>query len=50
MGSLEVTWYTRQLHRMGRGESPVPDENALKSFVFDLRDKGLGILRTRLRA
>lgn len=50
MGSLEVTWYTRQLHRMGRGQSPVPDENALKSFVFDLRDKGLGILRTRLRA
>ena len=50
MGSLEVTWYTRQLHRMGRGEHPVPDENALKSFVFDLRDKGLGILRTRLRA
>lgn len=50
MGTLEVTWYTRQLHRMGRGEAPVPDENALKSFVFDLRDKGLGILRTRLRA
>ncbi|MCC2656619.1 MAG: oxidase [Panacagrimonas sp.] len=50
MGSLEVTWYTRQLHRMGRGGSPVPDENPLKSFVFDLRDKGLGILRTRLRA
>lgn len=50
MGSLEVTWYTRQLHRMGHGEPPVPDENALKSFVFDLRDKGLGILRTRLRA
>ena len=51
MGSLEVTWYTRQLHRMGRGEAPVPDENALKSFVLDLRDKGLGIFRTRrLRA
>lgn len=50
MGSLEVTWYTRQLHRMGRGEQPVPDENALKSFVLDLRSKGIGILRTRLRA
>lgn len=51
MGSLEVTWYTRQLHRMARGEAPVPDENALKSFVLDLRDKGLGIFRTRrLRA
>ena len=51
MGSLEVTWYTRQLHRMARGEVPVPDENALKSFVLDLRDKGVGIFRTqRLRA
>lgn len=51
MGSLEVTWYTRQLHRMGRGEAPLPEENALKSFVLDLRDKGLGIFRTRrLRA
>lgn len=50
MGSLEVTWYTRQLHRMGRGQAPVPDENALKSFLLDLHAKGLGILRTRLRA
>lgn len=51
MGSLEVTWYTRQLHRMGRGEMPVPEENALKSFLLDLRDKGLGMMRTRrLRA
>lgn len=51
MGSLEVTWYTRQLHRMGRGEAPAPDENPLKSFVLDLRDKGVGIFRTRrLRA
>lgn len=51
MGSLEVTWYTRQLHRMGRGELPVPEENALKSFLLDLRDKGLGMMRTRrLRA
>ena len=50
-GSLEVTWYTRQLHRMGRGKSPVPDESALKSFVLDLRSKGIGILRARrLRA
>jgi 2,4-dienoyl-CoA reductase-like NADH-dependent reductase (Old Yellow Enzyme family) len=50
-GSLEVTWYTRQLHRMGRGRKPVPDESALKSFVLDLRSKGIGILKARrLRA
>lgn len=50
LGSLEVTWYTRQLHRMGRGQHPAPRESALKSFVLDLRSKGLGILRNRLRA
>ncbi len=51
LGSLEVTWYTRQLHRMGRGQVPVPDENALKSFLLDLHDKGRGIFRARrLRA
>lgn len=51
MGSLEVTWYTRQLHRMGRDRPPKPDENALKSFLLDLQSKGVGILRNRrLRA
>ncbi|MGQ0698712.1 MAG: NADH:flavin oxidoreductase/NADH oxidase family protein [Panacagrimonas sp.] len=51
LGSLEVTWYTRQLHRMGRGRQPAPDENALKSFLLDLQGKGLGILKARrLRA
>ncbi|ARU54596.1 NADH:flavin oxidoreductase [Oleiphilus messinensis] len=49
-GSLEITWYTRQLHRMGRGKAPVPDEHALKSFLFDLRAKGFGIVKNRLRA
>jgi 2,4-dienoyl-CoA reductase-like NADH-dependent reductase (Old Yellow Enzyme family) len=50
-GSLEVTWYTRQLHRIGRGRAPLPDENALKSFLCDLAGKSYGIYKTRrLRA
>ncbi len=51
MGSLEVTWYTRQLHRIGNGLSPIPEEHALKSFILDIFDKGIGIMKTRrLRA
>ncbi|MCU4413305.1 NADH:flavin oxidoreductase/NADH oxidase family protein [Acinetobacter sp. WU_MDCI_Axc73] len=50
-GSLEVTWYTRQMHRIGKGERPIPNENGLKSFLLDIKDKGIGILKTRqLRA
>lgn len=51
LGSLEITWYARQLHRMGKNREPVPDESPLKSFLLDLHGKGLGILRNRrLRA
>lgn len=51
LGSLEITWYTRQMHRLGRGRLPIPDENGLKSFILDIKDKGLGIFKTRrLRA
>ncbi len=51
LGSLEITWYTRQLHRMGKDRDPAPGEHALKSFLLDLQSKGLGMLRNRrLRA
>jgi len=51
LGSLEITWYTRQMHRLGRGVLPIPNENGLKSFILDIKDKGLGIFKTRrLRA
>ncbi|WP_332606091.1 NADH:flavin oxidoreductase/NADH oxidase family protein [Acinetobacter sp. ESBL14] len=50
-GSLELTWYTRQLHRIARGESPIPNENGLKSFILDFKDKGLSVYKKRrLRA
>lgn len=51
MGALEVIWYTRQLHRLANGRRAQPNEHALKSFLLDLPQKGLGIFRSRrLRA
>ena len=51
LGALEITWYTRQMHRLGRGHLPIPNENGFKSFILDIKDKGLGIFKTRrLRA
>lgn len=48
---LEITWYTRQLHRIARGRQPQPNESPLKSFLLDLPGQGLGMLRSRrLRA
>lgn len=51
LGSLELTWYTRQMHYMGKGKNPRPNENGLKSFLLDMQSKGIGIFRARrLRA
>lgn len=36
MGLMEVTWYTRQLKRIGRGEAPQPRESGLKVFLLYL--------------
>lgn len=49
-GLLEVTWYERQLQRMGRGQEPAPDEDPRVAFAKILFRSGLGVLRTRLRA
>jgi len=50
-GSLEITWYTRQMARIGNGKKTIPNENGLKSFLLDIKDKGIGIFKTRrLRA
>ncbi|HEX5372541.1 MAG TPA: NADH:flavin oxidoreductase/NADH oxidase family protein [Aquabacterium sp.] len=32
-GILEITWYTGQLKRIGRGEAPKPDESGLWVFI-----------------
>jgi hypothetical protein len=33
MGLMEVSWYSLQLKRIGRGEQPKPNENALWAFL-----------------
>ncbi|MBI5335943.1 MAG: NADH:flavin oxidoreductase/NADH oxidase family protein [Burkholderiales bacterium] len=49
MGLLEVSWYTRQLHRIAAGRPPVPDESPLKVFLITawkmMRGKGPRKLR-----
>ncbi|RZI85737.1 MAG: NADH:flavin oxidoreductase/NADH oxidase family protein [Rubrivivax sp.] len=54
MGLLEVTWYTGQLKRIGRGEAPKPRESALWVFAkFIAAQAGVGRGKrspTKLRA
>ena len=54
MGLMEVTWYTGQLKRIGRGEPPKPDEMPLWVFIkYIAKQAGLGRKKkapTRLRA
>jgi 2,4-dienoyl-CoA reductase-like NADH-dependent reductase (Old Yellow Enzyme family) len=52
-GFMEITWYTGQLKRIGRGEAPQPGESALWVFLKMVAQQlGLGRKRkpTRLRA
>jgi 2,4-dienoyl-CoA reductase-like NADH-dependent reductase (Old Yellow Enzyme family) len=51
MAMMEVMWYSRQLHRMGRGRAPRPNESGLWSLFATLAENGWGTLQTRrLRA
>ncbi len=51
MAIMEVTWYTRQLRRIGRGQAPKPRESGLKAFLCSLVDTASGMRKTRrLRA
>lgn len=53
MGLMEVSWYTGQLKRIGRGEPPRPNESALWVFLKTVfKQMGLGRKKrpTRLRA
>jgi 2,4-dienoyl-CoA reductase-like NADH-dependent reductase (Old Yellow Enzyme family) len=53
MGLMEITWYTGQLKRIGRGEAPKPNESPLWVF-FKYIAKQAGMFRkkspTKLRA
>ena len=51
MAIMEVTWYTRQLRRIGKGQAPKPRESGLKAFLCSLVDTASGMRKTRrLRA
>ena len=53
MGLMEITWYTGQLKRIGRGEAPKPHESTLWVFVKYIASQvGLGRKKkpTKLRA
>ena len=53
MGLMEITWYTGQLKRIGRGEAPKPHESPLWVFVKYIASQvGLGRKKkpTKLRA
>ena len=51
MALMEVSWYTRQLHRIGTGRAPRPEESGLVAFLLGLAENGWNSFRTRrLRA
>ena len=53
MGLMEITWYTGQLKRIGRGEAPKPNESPLWVFIkYIAKQAGLGRKKapTKLRA
>ena len=42
---LEITWYTQQLHRMGKGKSPKPNLSVKASVLSTMIDLGTQSLR-----
>lgn len=51
MALMEVKWYSRQLHRMGEGREPKPNESALKALLLTTIQDLRGSRKTRrLRA
>ncbi|HEY0975772.1 MAG TPA: NADH:flavin oxidoreductase/NADH oxidase family protein [Solimonas sp.] len=51
MALMEVAWYTRQLHRIGNGRAPRPNESGLGAFAVGIVENGWNTFKTRrLRA
>ncbi len=46
---IEITWYTEQLHRMGKGKDPVPNASVIMSVLRTVFGIGSAMLR-RTRA
>lgn len=47
MAIMEVSWYTRQLHRMGNGKATKPNESGLWSFAATVVANVRGTVKTR---
>jgi 2,4-dienoyl-CoA reductase-like NADH-dependent reductase (Old Yellow Enzyme family) len=50
MALMEVAWYSRQLHRMGAGREPKPNESGMVAFLCNVMDNGWKTMTTRMRA
>lgn len=51
MAIMEVSWYTRQLKKMGQGKDPIPNESPKKVFLLTVLDSVRGTRKVqRLRA
>ncbi len=47
MAMMEVLWFARQLHRMGKGKDPVRDESVLMAFMRSMITMAFRSTRTR---
>ena len=50
MGLMEVAWYARQLHRLGKGQEPAIDESPKYALLATLASQGLASVFARRRA
>ncbi|MFP5383555.1 MAG: NADH:flavin oxidoreductase/NADH oxidase family protein [Gammaproteobacteria bacterium] len=52
MAMMEVSWYARQIHRMGAGKAPAPQPRGVFSLLAvlgEMASRGLGTRRSRSR-
>jgi 2,4-dienoyl-CoA reductase-like NADH-dependent reductase (Old Yellow Enzyme family) len=47
IGFMEITWYTRQIQRIGHGQEPLPDESPLMVFVLNTLRMGVNAFKMR---
>jgi 2,4-dienoyl-CoA reductase-like NADH-dependent reductase (Old Yellow Enzyme family) len=46
---MEVSFYSRQLHRMAKGQAPKPEESPKRALLGAVMQSGIGSVFTRLR-
>lgn len=47
MAMMEVVWFTRQLHRMGKGKDPLKNESVVGALIRSMAATGLNSFKTR---